>query len=610
MGAGGETYGSQTATQTSIRTCPVRTEIGVLSDQVTSKNYTVRLSIPRNNGVESFFLKENFDYKEKNSIFATDIYLYNSVQHKKELMKRIYPTLSMILLLGLQATPTFAQNDDFVKQFQQARQGMMDDYNKFRNTILTDYDKYMQGVWKEYKKFKGDIRSQVPKPKTPPTYTEPKQPEKPVNVKPKMPVSPIAPKVRPTIDPVNKPKLPEVKPDIPDIEYTGSGIELPLMPAVSAIPVMPALPNIGHVKVPVSKQTIDVDYYGENIQFQKAILLAKKDIASTNDVVAYWKTLKKSDLKEVTQAFATESRKMGLSDWASAMLVEKYINAVMPNASQNEKVVAAQYVLVNCGYNIRLGMNDHQVAMLVPYAEHVFEKSYINIDGKKYYIYPNIDDSGAFRTCDLPKDAELGKDMELRFTGKTVIGSGTKPFSYEAAGITLKGEVPTGIMPMLDEYPVIDIPTVASSVVDKKFRNEVVEQIRTQVAGLDEQDAANRILRFIQKGFPYATDDEQFKREKYFYFEETLYYPLCDCEDRAIFYAYLVHEILGLDVHLIQFPGHECTAVAFNQPVANGTSYEYKGKTYYICDPTYIGAKIGRCMPSYAKESPQIEVWY
>jgi hypothetical protein len=55
----------------------------------------------------------------------------------------------------------------------------------------------------------------------------------------------------------------------------------------------------------------------------------------------------------------------------------------------------------------------------------------------------------------------------------------------------------------------------------------------------------------------------------------------------------------------IQHPG-----VAFNQPVANGTSYEYKGKTYYICDPTYIGARIGRCMPSYAKESPQIEVWY
>ena len=51
-------------------------------------------------------------------------------------------------------------------------------------------------------------------------------------------------------------------------------------------------------------------------------------------------------------------------------------------------------------------------------------------------------------------------------------------------------------------------------------------------------------------------------------------------------------------------------AVAFHEPVENGTSYEYKGKKFYICDPTYIGAKIGKCMPSYAKESPQIEVWY
>lgn len=200
-------------------------------------------------------------------------------------MNSIYPTLSFILLLGLHATPSFSQNDDFVKQFQQSRQAMLDDYNKFRNTILTDYDKYMQGVWKEYKKFKGDVRSQVPKPKTPPTYTAPKQPEIPVTVKPKMPVSPIlipeggfgdlvnrpdlskvpalpddplakvpavpvtpetpvepetpkkpdpkAPTVRPKIEPVKKPKLPEVKPDIPDIEYTGSGIELPLMPAVA-----------------------------------------------------------------------------------------------------------------------------------------------------------------------------------------------------------------------------------------------------------------------------------------------------------------------------------------------------------------------------------------
>lgn len=146
----------------------------------------------------------------------------------------------------------------------------------------------------------------------------------------------------------------------------------------------------------------------------------------------------------------------------------------------------------------------------------------------------------------------------------------------------------------------------------KSDLKEVTQAFATESRkmGLSEQEAANRILRFIQKGFPYATDEEQFKREKYFYFEESLYYPKNDCEDRAIFYAYLIHEILGLDVHLLQFPGHECTAVAFHEPVENSTSYQYKGKTFYICDPTYIGARIGKCMPNYAKESPRIEIWY
>ncbi len=495
-------------------------------------------------------------------------------------MNKGYPTLSLLLLLSIHATPSFSQDEDFVKQFKEARQAMLDDYGKFRNTILTDYDQYLQGSWKEYQKFKADKMPFAPKPKTPPAYETPKQPEKPVNMKPKVPMKPVKP------------------------------VEIPTEPIVSDIPVMPALPNIPNINVPVSKPQVNVDFYGEDLHLQKITGIASMDIATTDDVANYWKMLKKSELKELTQSLADESRRMGLSDWASAMLVEKYLDAAMPNASKNERIIAQQYVLANCGYNIRLAIGGNNVTMLVPYTEHVYEKSSITIDGKKYFIYPDIESVSSFRTCELPKDAELGKDMGLKFTGTVQIGGDTKHFKHEASGIIVEGDVSTGIMPLLNEYPSVDIPTVAASVVDKSLRDNVVEQIRTQVAGLPEQSAANRMLQFIQMGFQYATDDEQFGREKYFYFEESLYYPKNDCEDRAIFYAYLVHEILGLDVHLIQFPGHECTAVAFNEPLENGTSYEYNGKRYYICDPTYIGANIGKCMPKYSQETPKIEIWY
>ncbi len=492
-------------------------------------------------------------------------------------MNKGYPTLSMLLLLSLHATPIYSQEEDFVKQFKQARQSIMDDYSQFRNTILTDYDQYLQGIWKEYDKFNAEKLPFEPKPKTPPSYEVPKEPEKAVSVKPKLPLHPM---------------------------------EIPTTPTVSNLPVMPALPYIPYISVPISKPQISIDFYGEDIRLQKITNLASMNIATTDDVTNYWKMLKKSDLKELTQSFADESRRMGLSDWASALLVEKYIDTAMPNASKNEKIIALQYVLANCGYNIRLAMGGSNVTMLIPYAEHVYEKSFITIDEKKYFIYPDIESIGSFRTCELPKDADLGKDMELKFTGTVQIGDETKHFKCEAAGIRVEGEVYTGIMPLLDAYPSVDIPTVAASVIDKKLRDNVVEQIRTQVAGLSEQSAANRILQFIQKGFQYATDEEQFGKEKYFYWEESLFYPMNDCEDRAIFYSYIVHEILGLDVHLIHFPGHECTAVAFTEPLENGTSYEYNGKRYYICDPTYIGAKIGMCMPNHADESPQIEIWY
>ena len=93
------------------------------------------------------------------------------------------------------------------------------------------------------------------------------------------------------------------------------------------------------------------------------------------------------------------------------------------------------------------------------------------------------------------------------------------------------------------------------------------------------------------------------------FIEENFYYPKNDCEDRAIFYAFLIRNLLGLDVHLVHFPGHECTAVCFGTENVIGSGYRYEGKTYIICDPTYIGANIGQCMPQYEDVEPKVELW-
>ena len=115
---------------------------------------------------------------------------------------------------------------------------------------------------------------------------------------------------------------------------------------------------------------------------------------------------------------------------------------------------------------------------------------------------------------------------------------------------------------------------------------------------MSEVQAVNFLLHLTQSGFKYATDAEQFGRERSLFFEESLNYPYSDCEDRSIFFGKLVKELLGLKVIGLHYPGHLATAVEFKSNV-KGESVTYENRRYIICDPTYIGADIGSAQPKF-----------
>ena len=83
------------------------------------------------------------------------------------------------------------------------------------------------------------------------------------------------------------------------------------------------------------------------------------------------------------------------------------------------------------------------------------------------------------------------------------------------------------------------------------------------------------------------------------------YYPYCDCEDRAVLYSYLVRNLLKLDVVLLDYPNHIATAVCFNENVS-GDFVTVEGKKYIVCDPTYIGASIGKAMPQFKRVAAKV----
>ena len=136
---------------------------------------------------------------------------------------------------------------------------------------------------------------------------------------------------------------------------------------------------------------------------------------------------------------------------------------------------------------------------------------------------------------------------------------------------------------------------LAYSSLSKQAKEVLYPVLRNAIAGKDEAAAANILINFVQTGFQYKTDNEQFGYERPLFGDETLFYPYSDCEDRSILYAILVRELLGLDVALVYYPGHLATAVCFKGG-PYGDFFNVGEKKYTICDPTFIGANIGLTM--------------
>ena len=70
-------------------------------------------------------------------------------------------------------------------------------------------------------------------------------------------------------------------------------------------------------------------------------------------------------------------------------------------------------------------------------------------------------------------------------------------------------------------------------------------------------------------------------------------------------FSWLVHELLGIKVIGLLYPGHMTTAVALKQAKADFSTVKYQGNRYVIADPTYVGASVGMAMPSYEKLEPK-----
>lgn len=486
-------------------------------------------------------------------------------------MKGLLALIAMSLFCG---NKVYSQSVDSYDKF---RQQVMSDYQGFRKSVLDNYADYLNTVWKDFQTFKGVKRDETPKPTTPP------------DVKTK-------PAGKPTED---KPTVNVPKPEKP---------VAPTKPVKPAQPVVPATPI-----VPQAVPNVSFPFYGMSLKAPKLQCIHVGD-TKPQAVASVWKGYEQNGMKGIAKTLQNNATTLGLNDWFTYEMVHMCVDSQCKQMVANDRVLLKHYLLANMGYDIRLALMGEEFMLLIGIQEQVYARRFTNVDGRRYYLFADDNtDNGKgdrFFTCDLPKDVNLGSQFDMKINRGLNMASREKrsvKISWNNMEVTC--EIDVKEMEMLRHYPQVDIPLYAKSVISPTLRESLLKQIKPYVEGLSERDAANKLLHFVQLAFAYATDGDQHGYEKTYFLEENFYYPKNDCEDRAIFYAFLVRNLLGLDVHLIQYPGHECTAVNFTDSTITGDGYISNGKTFIICDPTYIGASIGQCMPEYRKMTPMVQIW-
>ena len=423
------------------------------------------------------------------------------------------------------------------------------------------------------------------------------------NAKPACPnAKPAAPATKPTC-PNAKPACPNAKPACPNAQPAAPTTK-PVVVPVTPPAVKPSAPTGELFTASSDKQM--VNFCGQKVYVDKSL----KGVCSIgnmreNAIADAYEAMCKADYKALVDDCRKVKKELNLNDWGIFLFVREASKTLCTD--ENAAVVMQQFLLNELGYKSKMARRADRNQMLLFVAAdcQVYGHPYFTKDGLNYYNLTS-NESCQFYMCqeDSPK-AKSKLNMQVNHAPALNAGMVNSVHKNRSGSVAVSVDVPKSLMEFYGSMPQCDYSVYVNAEVNPSVASKVLSTLAPLVNGKSEAEAANLLINFVQTGFQYATDQEQFGYEKPFFVEELFYYPYCDCEDRSVLYSYLVRNLLKLDVVLLDYPNHIATAVCFNENVS-GDFVTVGGKKYVVCDPTYIGASIGKAMPQFKNVAAKV----
>ncbi len=474
-------------------------------------------------------------------------------------MKRsLFLVVFVSLFVHLHAQVTF---QDAYSQFKQQAE---ERYENFRDEANRTYAEFARKAWEEHK-----VMPAIPKPKeeeVPPVIIPDEDLLKPIENTPIVIEDEVV-------------EIPKIEPQ--------------------PVPVEPI-----REQPVVKEETKDFSFYGTvmKVRFGQEQAFQMKG-CNPDDVADAWEKLAGKEYNNLIRDCLTLRIEHRLSDWAYLQMLDKMAQACM-GSKGNEATLLMAYVYCQSGYKMRLGMDGSKLRLLYSSKHAIYDKMYLSIEGGDFYLYG--EDAERMSICEAAFPQE--KSLSLWIPQAMVLAdrrSDVRTLKAERyPEIEMKVSVNRNLIDFMSDYPTSMIEDnfmtrwamYANMPLEDRLRGELLPMFKEKLKNLSEKEATERLLNWVQTAFVYEYDDKVWGCDRAFFPEETLYYPYCDCEDRSILFTRLVRDLLGLKCILIYYPGHLASAVQFTENVA-GDYINLNGRKFVVCDPTYIGAPIGRTMP-------------
>lgn len=510
-------------------------------------------------------------------------------------------SLFTIVVLLFSTTLAFAQTFEEYKQqtmreFQQYKSKQEKAFQEYRDRINAEYAAMMQQMWESY-----DAHAAVKRPTRP-------EPPKPVVKEPKAQSEP-----QPKVEPQPKPEpIPQQKPEVEPQPRPEPQPKTEPKPQPQPEPESEPKPEPKPVQTP-SMPSFKFNYYGMmcSVGMDDSFHYSLND-TSNQTIAGVWQLLSNQKSYDLVEELLKIKSLLSLCDWGYIMLTEKMTTAYY-GSRNNEARLMQIFLLIQSGYKARIAICNNNITLMLPIEDpqtDVYGYPYLLKDGVKYYIMDKISGqtSVSFFDKEFPNEklCSLAIDQRPVFMPNPSASRTLQSKRYSQIAFNLSTNV--NLVNFYNDYPQIsDWSVYVNAPFGEDTHSLLYNKLKAAIADKSKTEAANMLLDFVQTAFAYRTDQEQFGYERPLFSEELLYYPYCDCEDRSIFYARLVKDLLGLEVVLINYPGHLATAVCFGQDIP-GTYIVWKDRRYYICDPTYINSSIGDQMPNMTQIIDVIEV--